>query len=111
MSPCLSLDLSLFLILDRCHDHYQDQDHHHHHSLKGSTLTLAPICVDRLAEIPGVESNKGAFGTALVKGDTTSSITHGAGEVMSLPRPDSNGRHHRAQDNPGHLQFARHSTC
>jgi hypothetical protein len=96
-TPCY---LDLYLDLDLYHYHYQYLSHYHHHSLKPSKHATAPIYGDGLAGFAWVESNDGACATARVWGDTTSSYTSGPGEVTSLPRPDSRGRHHQAQHTP-----------
>jgi hypothetical protein len=73
---------------------------YHYQLLKPSKHATAPIYGDGLAGFAWVESNDGACATARVWGDTTSSYTSGPGEVTSLPRPDSRGRHHQAQHTP-----------
>jgi hypothetical protein len=102
-TPCY---LDLYLDLDLSHYHYQYLSHYHHHSLKPSAHATAPIYAEGLAGFAWVESNDGACATAPVWGDTTSSTTHGPGEVTSLPRPDSRGRHQHVQYAPTGYQCA-----
>jgi hypothetical protein len=103
-TPCY-----LYLYLDLYHYHYQYLSHYHYHSLKPSTHATAPIYGEGLAGFAWVESNDGAYATApQYGGDTTSSTTHGPGEV-SLPRPDSRGRHHQAQHTPRGYERATHA--